>query len=204
MEGLSNILTKEERREQKTKLREAGERRWRLKKLAKKIIYILIAALLVFGVVQWIINQFPKGQDYSVAFPVLGREHIPESAARPDYNSNPPTSGPHYANPAVVKFYSQELPDEQVVHNLEHGHVWISYKPDLSPEAIKVLKGLAGGNVIVTPRSANDFDIALAAWGRLDKFNVEGGRIDEQRVKDFVVRYQNRGPENPNAAQRFR
>lgn len=95
----------------------------------------------------------------------------------------------------------KELPDEQVVHNLEHGHVWISYKPDLSSEAVKVLRGFAGGTTIVTPRSANDFDVALAAWGRLDKFNLENGQIDEQRIKDFISRYQNKGPENVNIPQ---
>lgn len=142
----------------------------------------------------------PKGQDYSQVVPVLGRNHIADGTTA-SYNSNPPTSGDHYAVPAPTGFYDKELPDEQMVHNLEHGHVWISYKPNLSPEVIKVLEGFAGGNTIVAPRSANDFDIALAGWGRLDKFNIENGQVDKQRVKDFISRYQNKGPENVNIPQ---
>lgn len=198
MDDVLPNLSKEERREQKRKLREAEGRRERFKKLLKKVVYSLIAVFLIVLAVRWIVNQFPKGPDYSVALPSLEREHIPDGASRPDYNSNPPTSGPHYANPANVRFYSQELPDEQLVHNLEHGHVWISYKPDLSPEVIKVLRGFAGGNTIITPRSANDFDVALAAWGRLDKFNLVDNIVDKQRIRDFILRYQNRGPENIN------
>ncbi|MBI3046659.1 MAG: DUF3105 domain-containing protein [Candidatus Harrisonbacteria bacterium] len=204
MGELSVDLTKEERREQKRKLREAEDQRLRLKKLVKKTVYILVAILVVFGIVRWITNQFPKGQDYSVTFPVLGRDHIYDGSARPDYNSNPPTSGPHYATPATVRFYSQELSDEQLVHNLEHGHIWVSYKPDLASEIIKVLRGFAGRNTIVTPRSANDFDIALAAWGRLDKFNLVGNVADKQRIRDFVLRYQNSGPEKVNLPQHIR
>lgn len=204
MEELSINLTKEERRAQRQKLREAEDQKLRLKELVKKTIYVLVAILVVFGIVQWIINQFPKGQDYSVAFPVLGRDHISDGAPRPDYNSNPPTSGSHYASPANVRFYFEELPDEQLVHNLEHGHVWISYKSNLPTEIIKVLKGFAGRNTIVTPRPANDFDIALASWGRLDKFNIDGDSIDKQRIKNFILRYQNQGPEKVNLPQHIR
>jgi len=41
------------------------------------------------------------------------------------------------------------------------------------------------------------------AWGRVDSFNLadstsslqEGGILPEERVKDFILRYINRGPE---------
>jgi len=49
--------------------------------------------------------------------------------------------------------------------------------------------------VIVTPRSANDADIALVAWGRVEKFDLEGASLDLARINSFVFRYKNRGPE---------
>ena len=49
--------------------------------------------------------------------------------------------------------------------------------------------------MVVTSRALNDTDIALAAWGRLDAFNLADGVLDEVRVKDFITRYVNRGPE---------
>ncbi len=166
--------------------------------MLKKLIWPVIIALLVFLTIWWIYNQFPKGQDYSIKFSNQGQEHISNGAAHPDYNSNPPTSGWHYAKPADERFYDKELPDEQLIHNLEHGDIWIAYKPDLSKEMTKQLKSFAGFMAIVTPRVKNDTDIALVAWGRLDKFNVENGKLDKQRIRDFILRYQNKGPEKLN------
>jgi hypothetical protein len=51
----------------------------------------------------------------------------------------------------------------------------------------------------------NDTDIALAAWCRLDKFNLENNNFNKdnlnqikQRIKDFILRYENKGPEKEN------
>lgn len=196
---LNISLAKEEKRAEKIKLREAGERRIRRGRIFKKFGYWVLGLIVAVGSVWLLIrDNGPKGADYSQSILVLGREHIADGTVYSSYNSNPPTSGPHYPNPAPTGFYDKELRDERVVHNLEHGNVWISYKPGLSPDVIKVLRNFAGGNVIVTKRSANDLDVALAAWGRLDQFNIENGPIDERRIKDFIIRYQDRGPENLN------
>ena len=49
--------------------------------------------------------------------------------------------------------------------------------------------------MVVTKRALNDTDIALAAWRRLDAFDLVDGVLDEQRVKDFITRFANQGPE---------
>jgi len=186
-----------ERHKQKKIDREAEARKIRRKKVFKKIsLWIMGLAVLIGGGWLLVSTAGPKGTDYSQGIFVLGRDHITDGTTYTSYNSNPPTSGPHYANPASARFYDKELPDEQLVHNLEHGHIWIAYKPGLSKDVIGILKDFSGRNVIVTPRSKNDTDIALAAWGRLDQFNVEPSGIDKQRIKDFISRYQNKGPES--------
>ena len=48
-------------------------------------------------------------------------------------NSSPPTSGPHWRHAADPGFYGTELPDEELVHNLEHGQIVVSYNPDAAP-----------------------------------------------------------------------
>lgn len=186
-----------ERQAQKKAAHAAEVRKNRRIMGSKKVFYWVLGILVVFGGGWWLVGTSgPQGQDFSAAVEVLGREHIADGSVYPSYNSNPPTSGPHYANPAIVRFYDQELADEQVVHNLEHGHIWIAYKPDLPAESIEILRKLAGGNVIVTPRARNDTDIALVAWGRLDAFDVQDGVLDVERIEDFILRYRNRGPEN--------
>lgn len=125
---------------------------------------------------------------------VQGREHIAVGAEHPPYNSNPPTSGPHYAQAAEWGVYDKELPDEQLIHNLEHGGVWISFKPTLDKEIIEKLKNLANGyrsKVVFTPREKNDANIVLASWGRLYKMET----FDEKQIKDFIEFFKNTGPE---------
>lgn len=56
----------------------------------------------------------------------LGRKHIPEGEIV-EYNSNPPTSGPHYEQWEKPGIYNRPLQDEKLVHSLEHGYIVISY-----------------------------------------------------------------------------
>lgn len=189
-------ITKAERRAEKIAARETVQRQEHLKRTVKKVVgWLIVIGLIALGV-RAIINQFPKGSDFSRAIEIQGREHIAEGSNHPPYNSNPPTSGWHYPVAANTGFYDYALADEQVVHNLEHGHVWIAYKPNLPAGIIQLLRGFASGTVIVTPRPANETDVALAAWGRLDAFNLKNGEFDRQRIRDFIVRYRNKGPES--------
>lgn len=124
-----------------------------------------------------------------------GREHI---TARGDfvYNSSPPTSGPHFPRAAEWGTYKEEIDDETIIHNLEHGGIWVSYKPGMPEEIRKKLESFYekwGRKVIVAPRSKNDSDIALAAWNHLDKFNVS--EYSDERVEKFIKAFRNKGPE---------
>jgi len=126
------------------------------------------------------------------AFAIQGQEHIAVGASHPEYNSNPPTSGWHYGQPANWGVYQSELPDEQVLHNLEHGGIWISYK-DIDDTAKTALEKIAKSNskVIVTPRSKNDAPIVLASWGRLQKLQT----LDKQAILAFIEANSNKSPE---------
>lgn len=124
-----------------------------------------------------------------------GREHV-GAEHKHTYNSNPPASGWHYSQPAEWGAYREELPDEVLIHNLEHGGVWISYRPDVSEEIRAKLEKfyeVHGRKIIVTPRAKNDTDIALAAWNRLDTFSVT--EYSDERVERFIKAFRNKGPE---------
>lgn len=123
-----------------------------------------------------------------------GRAHILPGQPHPAYNSNPPTSGAHFPSPADWGFYNEELPDELLVHNLEHGGVWISFKDAGDTELIDRLAALSRRfrtKVIVTLRTKNDSRLAVVAWGHLmtlDQYN-------ERAIVDFINRFKNKGPE---------
>lgn len=197
MNDLSTI-SKKERRELKREEREAQisaeRRKTKFKKISKWVLVYLVVAGLVYGAFYFYRRFNPPSPDFSQAFPILDRSHVQQGTAVLDYNSNPPTSGKHWPEPTSRGVHDEEIPDEVLVHNLEHGEVWVSYRTGLPPEVIGELKNITGSfsKVVLTPRSKNDTDIALAAWGRLDQFNLP---FDKERVEGFIKRYRNKGPE---------
>ena len=129
-----------------------------------------------------------------VDYPEQGREHIFPGQQHPPYNSDPPTSGWHLPQPADWGYYNGDLPDELVVHNLEHGGIWISFKSADDTEVINKLVALSHryrSKVIITLRPKNDSRIAVAAWTHLMKLD----HYDEAAIVNFIDRFKNRGPE---------
>ena len=117
------------------------------------------------------------------------------------YNTNPPTSGDHWSTPARCAFYEDGLPDEQIVHNLEHGNIVVSYNL-ATPEEVDQLKD-AVDSIGLNPvwgvtRSYDKIPVgtvALAAWGVLD--TMQG--VDRERINRFFETYSGRlGPESFN------
>jgi len=116
-----------------------------------------------------------------------------------DYNTLPPTSGDHWDRPASCGFYEEGLPDEQIVHNLEHSNIVVSF--NLSTEEVDQLKdalsGIGLSDIWGVTRSYDKIPagtVSLAAWGVLD--TMQG--IDKERIKTFFETYagSNIGPEN--------
>lgn len=204
------VQTNQNQYQQKKDDKQAAEaelkRQEKTKKIGKWLVSIGVLFLAGFFMWQWLAGMAPIEADRSALFADIGREHVPEGTDV-KYNSNPPTSGPHYSEWAAEKFYDKEIPDGHVVHNLEHGDVWISYHPRVSSEVKEKLKKFAGSKVIITARSKNDSDIAVVVWARLDQFNIENSALDETRISDFIKRYVNRGPEKitgiPMGAREF-
>lgn len=135
-------------------------------------------------------SQIP---DIGEVFPNEGATHVPDGI-KVEYRTNPPSSGSHYGKAAEWGVYDKELQDEQLVHNLEHGGVWISYKPSISQDEIKKLEDLVKSyrsKVILTPREKNDSPIALVSWGRVYKIDL----FDENMINNYIKKYKNTGPE---------
>ena len=116
------------------------------------------------------------------------------------YNSFPPTSGDHWSAAQTCGFYDEPIPDERVVHNLEHSNIVISY--NLPNEAdVDALKNFyddlddSWRNHFTVARPYDGIEpgqVGLAAWGILD---VMDG-VDEERISRFYEHYVGRlGPE---------
>jgi len=174
----------------------------------KKLLVWLLVSLVLIGGIYWIAKgskeKIAERKIYAVEISDQGRNHIAIGASHPSYNSNPPTSGWHYEEWESKGVYKEQQQDEGLVHNLEHGYIWISYRPDASSKIVKQLENFYGfgKKIIVEPRKENDALIAIAAWNWLDKFDpVSGDSLNDaelKRIDDFIDKYINQGPE-PNA-----
>ena len=72
-------------------------------------------------------------------FPALKANHIetlPQGTYPKNYkyNSFPPSSGDHSEQTAIWNVYDAPVPEENIVHNLEHGGVAVQYGPEV-PQA---------------------------------------------------------------------
>ncbi|MBX4186962.1 MAG: DUF3105 domain-containing protein [Candidatus Doudnabacteria bacterium] len=163
----------------------------------KLLLIIIVIVAAVIGAAFWLFKSSQEkvknlpGQ----TFENLGQQHIDQgSTNHPPYNSNPPTSGWHWPQPADWGVYSTTLPDEELVHNLEHGGIWISYKPDkVDQNTINMLNDFAKRYplIVVEPREKNDAAISLAAWTHLENLD----HYDERLILEFISAFHNRGPE---------
>jgi hypothetical protein len=173
---------------------------------------LALTALIIY--LAWKENQpIPRtGEDV----PTQSAAHIDNGQSHEPYNSDPPTSGPHYVEPAKGGFYEEAPQDEQLVHNLEHGYVIIWYNCQRSPSGDGALTAgqcdqlkqqlrdtmARGGNstrtgtpkLIAVPRPTLDTQLALTTWGRLDKFEA----FDQNRILNFIRAFRDHAPE-PNA-----
>jgi Protein of unknown function (DUF3105) len=121
------------------------------------------------------------------AIPIMASPHLSVAALRHvRYDSNPPTSGPHFAIPPAPGIYDSPLPAGEFIHAEEHGHVVIAYAPGTPASQVSVLKAIAKqfpGEVVMTPYLGISHGIALAAWGRLQRLD----NADPDAVTGFVI-----------------
>lgn len=155
----------------------------------------VVAIALIAGAVISVQRQRtlsdPRNIDGLVTTQVTAGDH---RAGRIDYPSLPPAGGPHNAQWLNCGVYTQEQQPELAVHSLEHGAVWISYKPDLEQSAIAKLDDFASGDpyILVSPLAEQDSQIVLTAWGVQLKVNS----VDDERIERFVRSFSN-GPQTP-------
>jgi hypothetical protein len=107
-----------------------------------------------------------------------------------EYDRQPPTNGDHAPIWLNCGFYEKPVQNRFAVHSMDHGVVWITYRPDLPPGQVDELRSYGEENyVIVSPYPGQDAPVIATSWRvqlgldgagdpRLRKF-VEGFRISE-------------------------
>jgi hypothetical protein len=151
--------------------------------------------LVLVGVAAWVLigagrqaadleAQAEQEIDGVEAFDGLTFNHV---TAAVDYPQSPPAGGDHNAAWLNCGVYSEPVPDENAVHSLEHGAVWITYDPELPADQVATLEAMAANQsyVLVSPYEGLDSAVAVSAWG----YQLKVDSADDERLPVFVQKY---------------
>jgi Protein of unknown function (DUF3105) len=121
----------------------------------------------------------------------LSRRHTTGHVVYPQV---PPVGGPHAPLPLNCGVYTAPVHEENAVHSMEHGAVWITYRPDLPGDQVTALRSVVRGrsHLLLSPFPGLPAPVVASAWGRQLRLS---GAFDP-RLKKFIGVYRG-GPQTP-------
>ena len=146
----------------------------------------LVVLLALGGTITAIVlhNQKPQPSLAGVQTFTESRNHVQGTV---NYPQTPPAGGDH--NPVWLNcgIYTSPVPNENAVHDLEHGAVWITYQPTLPKADIATLaKRVAGTDrPCLSPYPNLPAPVVVSAWGKQLKLTGAG----DPRLQQFVKLY---------------
>jgi Protein of unknown function (DUF3105) len=111
-----------------------------------------------------------------------------------DYPQTPPAGGAHNPVWQNCGFYEEPVRDENAVHSLEHGAVWITYLPSIPQDEIERLRDLSEDSdfVLVSAKPDQDSPVVATAWGK--QLTLESA--EDPNLERFINAY-SQGPQTP-------
>lgn len=193
----SNAQRRREQREQKVaQLRKEDKSRQR-RSSTLLTVGLVIAVLVAIGGVWWAVeagteDPTPGALDELQTFTYEGSQHTEEMV---EYTESPPVGGEHSGTwlDCTGVVYDEPVQNEQAVHALEHGAVWVTYSPELSQDEVDQLTGrLNGSYYFVSPFDGQEAPVVITAWN--NQLALDG--VDDPRFDDFVTEFR-QGPQTP-------
>jgi hypothetical protein len=182
----------EDRRRKIAEQREAEKRRQR-----RRSIYIwggvgLAVIALGGGITALIASQKSAGSIAGVvSYSNLSRNHV---TTKVKYPQTPPVGGNH--NPVWLNcgIYNKPVANENAVHDMEHGAVWITYQPNLPAAQLATLKKTVGSQTYLdlSPYPGLPTPVVASAWGKQLKLQS----ASDPRLEKFIAKYK-QGPQTP-------
>ncbi|MGV8895304.1 MAG: DUF3105 domain-containing protein [Rhodoglobus sp.] len=148
---------------------------------------------LVIGFIVVGATPKPTPDDIDIAglteFPGLTSVHVgPETVDyESKYDMNPPAGGDHFAAWLNCGIYDQPQANENAVHSLEHGAVWITYDPDaLDDNDVSTLRSAVPSTYsVLSPYPGLPAPVVISAWGA----QVQLDGVDDPRMQSFIQKY---------------
>ncbi|MCX4481606.1 DUF3105 domain-containing protein [Streptomyces cellulosae] len=174
----------------------------RARERRNRIITITLSTVIVAGLIGWgayainSANEKEEQQAAELKKPVsgektwdakkLGRNHVQNTVK---YPMTPPVGGDH--NQAWMTcdgtVYTKAIANENAVHSLEHGAVWITYNDKATDADIKTLSDKVSKTpyTLMSPAEDQSGTVMLSAWGRQLSVN----KASDPRVEQFLTKY---------------
>ena len=161
---------------------------------------VLILALI--GSVTSVILMEKKDKDQLIAaakkpidgvqtFTDLSQKHTSTPLT---FSETPPTGGDHAQTWIKCGIYTRAINTSEAVHSLEHGAVWITYRPDLPAKQIEALSKMVLSNSyqLLSPYLGLSSPVVASAWGK--QLKMESAQ--DPRLAIFLKAY-TQGPQTP-------
>ena len=187
-------LTIKQQREAKRREKVEKAKRQELKVKHNRRVGLLvggIAVVVVIALVAVIVTTAKKNVPASIAsingvqiFPGLATKHVDGPVK---YQQTPPAGGEHSSVWLNCAVYASQVPNENAVHSLEHGAVWITYNPSIiSGSSLTALRqGIPKTYAILSPFQGLPTPIVASAWG----VQLRISQVSDPRIAQFLAKY---------------
>jgi len=180
--------------ERARKLEEFRKREARAKRNRRIAIWssvaggVAVVALLIVSIV-----LTPQPASYSAGgegVEIEGVETFDNASAHVegtvDYPQTPPTGGEHNQVWLNCGVYEQPVPNENAVHSMEHGALWVTYDPGLDDAQLNALRAkLPSTYVVLSPFEGLPSPIVLSGWNT----QLQVDDADDPRIAQFFEEY---------------
>lgn len=146
---------------------------------------VALVALVV--VIVWAVGRTavqPSAASARATYPGLARDHVQGAVT---YKQTPPAGGPHSAVWQNCGIYASPVPNEDAVHSLEHGAIWITYRPDLPANQVTQLRADVTGQPygLLSPYPGLPAPIVATVWG----VQLTVQNASDPQLKAFIAEY---------------
>ena len=103
-----------------------------------------------------------------------------------DYAQTPPAGGEHNQVWLNCGVYTEPVPNENAVHSMEHGAIWVTYDPSISGDELSTLRAkLPSTYIVLSPFEGLPSPIVLSGWNT--QLQVESA--DDERIAQYLEEY---------------
>jgi hypothetical protein len=109
-----------------------------------------------------------------------------------EYASTPPAGGPHNPCWSTWGAHDEAVPDDNFVHNLEHGGIAFVYSDAALQGQVEGLAKELGDYMITTPYPDQGSAMSALSWG----WRLSLGCFDDTALREFYTAHVNQAPES--------